>query len=142
MVERNWIQEPTLPNQRQFIRAHPALEPQIFSYCPSYVYFKTSEHPPEGSDRVPLTDNRSIATDSSFYRFKGALALVKTKRPKVSEDPVEMMPFSRFVLDQDTGGSIKGKGRVDFYFGEGAYAQLAANSVKQRGELFYLMLKP
>ncbi len=142
MVELNWIQEPTLKNQREFIEGNPQLEPQIFSYCPSYVYFKTTDHQPVGSDSVPLTDNRSIATDSALYGFKGVLSFVRAKRPRDKETPTEMMPFSRFVLDQDTGGSIKGKARVDFYFGEGEYAQAAANSVKQRGDLYYLMLKP
>lgn len=142
MLEKNWIPDPSLALQRRFIEDNPHLEPEIFSYCPSYVYFKTSTQPPEGSDVVPLTDNRSIATDSSLYRFKGMLAFVKAKRPRSDSWPVEMIPFSRFVLDQDTGGAIKGKGRVDFYFGEGSYAQFAANTIKQRGDLFYLILKP
>jgi membrane-bound lytic murein transglycosylase A len=142
MLEKNWIPDPSLPTQRKFIQENPELEPEIFSYCPSYVFFKTSTQPPEGSDVVPLTDNRSIATDHALYGFKGMLAFVQARRPKSDTWPVEMIPFSRFVLDQDTGGAIKGKGRVDFYFGEGAYAQFAANTVKQRGDLFYLILKP
>ncbi|MGE0763609.1 MAG: MltA domain-containing protein [Bdellovibrionales bacterium] len=145
MLDRNWITDPAVPFQRQFIEENPQLEPQIFSYCPSYVFFRPTYHPPEGSDLVPLTDNRSIATDRNNYGFKGVLAFVSAKRPRpLSHDnnkDIEMMPFSRFVLDQDTGGSIKGKARVDFYFGEGEYAELAANTVKQRGDIYFLMLK-
>ncbi len=146
MLEKKWITNPAVYYQRRFINENPQLEPQIFSYCPSYVFFRKTTHPPEGSDLVPLTDNRSIATDRNFYGFKGILSFVRTKRPKPvgaesDEKNIEMMPFSRFVLDQDTGGAIRGKARVDFYFGEGEYAELAANTVKNRGDLFFLMLK-
>lgn len=141
MVDRNWISETAVPYQREFIDENPSLLPEIFSFCPSYVFFKKTTHPPEGSDVVPLTDNRSIATDVNHYRFKGVPAFVISERPRTLEKNVEMIPFSRFVIDQDTGGAIRGKGRVDFYFGEGDYAELAANSLKQRGDLFYLMLK-
>lgn len=142
MLEKKWVTEPSVTYQREFVDSNPELHPEIFSYCPSYVFFKLSRQPPEGSDRVPLTDNRSIATDNNFYRFKGALAFVRTERPRTLGKEVEMMPFSRFVLDQDTGSAIRGKGRVDFYLGEGLYAELAANTMKQRGDLFFLMLKP
>lgn len=141
MLDKNWIAEPDIPSQRDFISRHPAMAGEIFSFCPGYVFFKTSSEPPVGSDEVPLTDNRSIATDSKNYSFKGLLAFVRTKRPSPDRS-AEMIPFSRFVLDQDTGGAIHGKARVDFYFGEGHYAELAANTLKQRGDLFYLMLKP
>lgn len=142
MLNENWITEPTVSYQREFVTQNPGLEPEIFSYCPSYVFFKPTNHPPEGNRQVPLTDNRSIATDINYYRFKGVLAFVKTERPRAMEKDVEMMPFSRFVLDQDTGSAIRGKARVDFYLGEGPYAELAANTMKQRGDIYFMMLKP
>jgi membrane-bound lytic murein transglycosylase A len=142
LIDKNWIQIPTVDQQRKFIATHPELWPEIFAYCPSYVFFKITPNPPEGSDSVPLTDNRSIATDSSHYSFKGALAYVKSHRLLPADKSTATMPFSRFVLDQDTGGAIKGKARVDFYFGEGEYARQAASHMKARGDLFFLMLKP
>ena len=45
------------------------------------------------------------------------------------------------TLDQDTGGAIKGKARVDIYFGEDEYAALASQYHNHLGELFFLMLK-
>jgi len=138
MIKKGWIDTPTIAAQREFIEHNPHLRAEIFSFCPSYVYFRNTDHPPEGSDRVPLTDNRSIATDRNYYPLKGTLSFVKSTRPMKSEDGTEIS-FSRFALDQDTGGAIKGKARVDFYFGEGDYAEHAAHNLKHRGEIYFLM---
>jgi membrane-bound lytic murein transglycosylase A len=98
---------------------------------------------------VPLTDNRSIATDSKLYEFKGLLTFVEAKRPvdpnlirdEESQLDVPYKSYQRFYLDQDTGGAIRGKGRVDLYFGEGDYAEVAAYNTKHTGKLFFLMSK-
>ena len=38
-------------------------------------------------------------------------------------------PFSRFVLDQDTGSAMKGPGRVDIFWGTGDKAGEEAGTV-------------
>ncbi|MEO0521024.1 MAG: 3D domain-containing protein, partial [Cyanobacteria bacterium P01_A01_bin.116] len=48
---------------------------------------------------------------------------------------------SRFVLDQDTGGAIKGAGRVDLFVGTGSDAGDVAGLINDTGELYYLLLK-
>lgn len=147
MTEKGYIANGSIEDQRIFLNAHPEKQEEIFATCPSYVYFKVSNEPPLGSDLVPLTDNRSIATDTNHYLFKGALAFVEAKRPANPYDPKESCKpgdyrsFSRFYLDQDTGGAIKGKGRVDLYFGEDRYAEIAAYNTVQRGNLYFLLLK-
>jgi membrane-bound lytic murein transglycosylase A len=50
-------------------------------------------------------------------------------------------PISRFVLNQDTGGSIRGPGRVDLFFGQGDEAGEIAGRTKHTGELFFLLPK-
>jgi membrane-bound lytic murein transglycosylase A len=50
--------------------------------------------------------------------------------------------FSRFVLHQDTGGAIRGAGRADLFWGDDAYAEVAAGHMKHEGELFLLVKKP
>jgi membrane-bound lytic murein transglycosylase A len=98
---------------------------------------------------VAVTANRSIATDNDYYGFKGTLAFVKGVRPKEHQRAqagracldVEFRPFSRFYLDQDIGGGVRGKARADLFFGEGAYAQLAAFNEDDRGDIYFLMLK-
>jgi membrane-bound lytic murein transglycosylase A len=49
---------------------------------------------------------------------------------------------SRFVLNQDTGGAIRGPGRVDVFWGRGHDAELAASEMKQLGDLYFLVPKP
>jgi membrane-bound lytic murein transglycosylase A len=50
-------------------------------------------------------------------------------------------PFTRFVLNQDTGGAIKGPGRVDIFFGQGPDAELTAGNLQHEGELYFLLRK-
>jgi membrane-bound lytic murein transglycosylase A len=46
------------------------------------------------------------------------------------------------VLNQDTGGAIQGAGRVDLFWGNGLYAEIAAGHMKHEGELYFLVKKP
>ncbi|MBU0990535.1 MAG: murein transglycosylase, partial [Proteobacteria bacterium] len=50
--------------------------------------------------------------------------------------------FSRFVLNQDTGGAIKGAGRADIFWGNGPYAEMVAGHLRHDGELYILIKKP
>jgi membrane-bound lytic murein transglycosylase A len=50
-------------------------------------------------------------------------------------------PFSRFVLNQDTGGAIRGPGRLDLFFGSGPKAGELAGRMKYRGQMFFLAPK-
>ena len=147
MREQGMISDGSIESQRKYLNSHPEKQEEIFSTCPSYVYFRKSSKPPEGSDRVSLTDNRSIATDINYYKFKGLLTFVLTQRPVESINPqancneIEFKDFSRFYIDQDTGGAIRGKARADLYFGEGDYAEYAAYNLVKTGQMFFLILK-
>jgi membrane-bound lytic murein transglycosylase A len=150
MLAKKYISNDSIAAQRKFLEENPKLAQEIFSSCPSYVYFKISETPPVGSDQVPLTDGRSLATDRKLYPFKGLLTFVETERPEESgnynfkeEDSAKIkhVPFQRFFLDQDTGGAIKGKARADLYFGRTPYAFYAASYQAKMGQIYFLMLK-
>lgn len=131
--------------QREFLNANPQKWEEIYTSCPNYIYFKITETPPHGSDQVPLTDNRSIATDKRYYAVKGLLSFVKSRRPVEGQSPerrrgeLEYRDFSRFFIDQDTGGAIKGKARADLYFGEGEYSQLAGENMQDRGKIYFII---
>lgn len=140
MMSKGYIKNGSIESQKEFLDQNPELYEEIYSTCPNYIYFQITDHPPLGNDLVPLTDNRSIATDSTLYAAKGLISFVKAQKP-VSRSSNEFTEFSRFMLDQDTGGAIKGKARADLYFGEGAYAEKAAYSIQHKGNIFYLMLK-
>jgi membrane-bound lytic murein transglycosylase A len=53
----------------------------------------------------------------------------------------EWVPFTRFVMNQDTGGAIKGPGRLDLFFGQGPEAELTAGYFQHDGELYFLVQK-
>ncbi|MCB0384529.1 MAG: MltA domain-containing protein [Bdellovibrionales bacterium] len=148
MMEKGYIQDRSNASQHRFLKENPDKQREIYEYCPSYVFFKITSTPPLGNDGVPLTDNRSIATDSDLYRFKGGLAFISSYRPEEGQGEAEesaksirYKPFSRFVLDQDTGGAIKGKARVDVYWGEGEYAAFTAHNSSHNGNIYFLIKK-
>lgn len=150
MQEKGYIDNSSIAAQRKFLRANPHLHEEIFATCPAYVFFKVSTAAPKGSDLVPVTDGRSLATDNEFYRFKGLLAYVEGERPEEADQydfeeedvtRVKFRPFSRFFLDQDTGGAIKGKARADLYWGKDEYALYAATFLAHTGNIYFLLLK-
>ena len=72
----------------------------------------------------------------------GVINFIKGKKPVIQNNrQVSKVAFSRFFLNQDTGGAIKGNARCDLYFGYGKDAELAANHVYGLGEQYFLILK-
>ena len=57
------------------------------------------------------------------------------------EAPVKWDKVSRFVLDDDTGGAIRGTGRVDLFWGSGPEAKRNAGVIKANAKLRYLVPK-
>lgn len=104
---------------------------------------KALEKGPLGNIGVPLTPGRSLALDAKILP-KGALAFISCKKPVIDSNGVitEWKKFSRFVINQDTGGAIKGPGRADLFWGSGSYAELAAGNQKNEGQLYILIKKP
>jgi len=128
---------------REYLDKHPNDIQRILSYNESYVFFKTENSGPLGALNVLLTPGRSLALDARAFP-KGALAYVETEKPLADGDGRlhQWVPLRRFVLNQDTGGAIKGFGRADLFWGNGPYAELAAGHMKQPGRLYLLVLKP
>lgn len=132
----------SLPVVIQYFRENPA---DLDVYLPRndrFVFFReTGGMPATGSLGVPVTPERSIATDKSIFP-PGALALIQTQIPYQSATgELEQRSVSRYVLDQDTGGAIKGAGRVDIFMGTGQLAGDRAGLINSPGRLYYLMLK-
>tara|TARA_B100001248_G_scaffold261746_1_gene254029 strand:+ start:34573 stop:35769 length:1197 start_codon:yes stop_codon:yes gene_type:complete len=143
MRDKGYIEDPSVRSQREFLEENPDKQEEIYAYSPSYVYFSLSDEPPHGSDAVSLTDKRSIATDYRIYKMKGLLTYVQTQRPiKKAGGGVDWVPMSRFMIDHDTGGAIRGPARGDLYFGESDYAAWVATQMKKRGYKYFLALKP
>lgn len=131
-------EEVSMQSIRAWLAENPAARDEVLARNPSYVFFRFADAA-QGSLGVPVTPDRTVAADARVFP-KGALAFVETERPVDAAGPA-MRPFSRFVLDQDAGGAIRGSGRIDVYFGSGAYAENAAGRMKQPGRLYYLLLR-
>jgi membrane-bound lytic murein transglycosylase A len=136
-------EEMSMQKIRSYLHAHPEEMAAVFNYNPSYVFFKLESEGPLGNINVLLTPGRSIALDRRIFP-PAALAFIQTKKPVV--DPAGQIDrwadFSRFVLNQDTGGAIRGAGRADLFWGNGPYAEIAAGHLKHTGKLYFLILKP
>jgi membrane-bound lytic murein transglycosylase A len=126
---------------RDYLRTHPDKLTGVLNQNPSYVFFRLDMGKSLGNISVPLTPGRSIATDSKLFP-KGALGFISTQKPVIENGAIKAwVPFTRFVLNQDTGGAIKGAGRADVFFGQGPDAELTAGNLQHEGELYFLMRK-
>jgi len=120
----------------------PEQQQEILFQNPSYVFFREIEGRPVTHSGAEVIDGRTIATDKSFYP-KGTLAYLEFPKPTFSDEfstrPNTWVETSRFVLDQDTGGAIRGTDRVDLFWGTGEDAAQHAGVLKNLGKLFYLV---
>ncbi|MBI5189573.1 MAG: MltA domain-containing protein [Nitrospirae bacterium] len=134
------LDEMSLDFLKAYLRAHPDEAMDILNYNESYVFFTLADDGPFGSLGLPVTGERSIATDKAVFP-PGGLAFIETDLPSFNDagEVTGLEAYSRFVLDQDTGGAIKGPGRVDIYFGFGEEARRRAGYMKQFGRLYYLV---
>jgi membrane-bound lytic murein transglycosylase A len=127
---------------KKYLREHPEELSDIFNYNESYVFFRVVENGPVGALGLTLTPGRSIATDLDLFP-RGALAFIRLRKPVFDSDGniESWQNFSRFVFNQDAGGVIKGPGRVDLFCGTGVPAEMLAGSLKETGELYFLVIK-
>jgi membrane-bound lytic murein transglycosylase A len=131
----------------QYLNEHPDRTRAILSMNKRYVFFRLEqpadpEEGPAGTYGLPLTGWRSIAVDNSLVPM-GALAFMRVNTPDVDETGALLgrKQDARFVFCQDTGGAIKGPGRVDFYAGNGKKARAFAFKLWDQGQLYLLVLK-
>ena len=135
--------EMSMQKIREYLNNHPDEIEEIFNYNPSYVFFKIELDGPLGNINVKLTPGRSIALDRHIFP-KAALCFIETEKPIIDSDGKiqSWQRFSRFAMNQDTGGAIRGPGRADLFWGNGPYAEIAAGHLKHTGNLYFLILKP
>ncbi len=105
----------------------------------SYVFFTeySGNSWPAGSLGVPVTQERSIATDKKIFP-RGGVVLVDTEVKSLTGDEHS---FIQFMTDQDTGGAIHAPGRADLFMGVGPTAGIRAGNQYAEGQLYYLFLK-
>ena len=125
-----------------FTSVRPDLWEEFSNLNESYVFFKRAKEGPYGYSGAILTPKHAIAVDKSVFPM-GAVGLIQTERPARVEGKrvLEWKRFVQFVVAQDTGGAIRSPGRVDVYWGEGPYAELAAGKTDRNGRLLFVLPK-
>jgi membrane-bound lytic murein transglycosylase A len=148
-IGRLLIKEGKIPKEmmsmkaiREYLESHPEEIERVLFHNESYIFFRVVEQGPIGSTGVPVTAGRSIASDTRIFP-KGGLAFIETEIPimDVKGNVTGWEKISRFVVDQDAGGAIKGPGRVDIFFGTGKESGKLAGSMNREGRLFFLIKK-
>ncbi len=124
------------------MKNYPEENGRVRNHTERYVSLRLLDQGTMGNIEVPLSPGRSVATDRYLFP-KGALAFIQSEKPLVDEDGTikSWEAFGRFVLNQDTGGAIRGPGRADLFWGSGPYAETAAGHHKHDGTLYFLVLK-
>jgi membrane-bound lytic murein transglycosylase A len=145
MIEQGYMTRDQMSMQgiRRYLTQHPEVVDQVLNHNPSYVFFRVLDKGPLGSLGVSVTPGRTLALDYRLFP-RGALAYITCRKPVLDETGhiVKWKRFSRFVLNQDTGGAIRGAGRADLFWGSGAYAETAAGHLKHEGRLYILIHRP
>lgn len=137
--------EVNLPSIVRYLKEHPDEQQRVLYHNESFVFFRwgnDNDVGPLGSLGEPLTAGRSIALDHKCFP-PGILCFLQTQKPTVNKNGkvTGWAPMSRFVLNQDTGSAIQGPGRLDFFWGSGEYAAIAAGLMKHPGRLYFLVKK-
>jgi len=145
MIEKGFVAREGMSMQgiRKYLTEHPEVLNEVLNSNPSYIFFRQVEKGPLGSLGILLTPGRSVALDSRIFP-KGALGFISCQKPLVNDQGniISWTQFSRFVLNQDSGGAIKGAGRADIFWGSGPSAELTAGHLQHAGELYILIKKP
>lgn len=146
LMDRGLItrEEMSMQAIRRTLADRPEIVEDVLNYNPSYIFFRDlGTGPVLGSLNTPITPGRTLALDQRLFPA-GAIGWIKTQKPRVNDrgEIASWENFSRFVMNQDTGGAIRGPGRADLFWGSGPYAEVAAGHMRHEGELYILIKKP
>lgn len=139
------LEDVSMESIREYLDTHEEERDRIIYHNKSYVFFTFGDYDghPRGSINVPLTPLRSIATDLNLFP-KAAIGFIKTEVPTF--DPLDWRflgtkKIARFIVNQDTGGAIKGTGRTDLFWGNGKLAEKSAGKMRGLGKLYFIVAK-
>jgi len=131
------LKEMTAGKIIEYLKTAPEQERiDIINRNPSYIFFNKSQGRPPTSQGTPVIDGRTLASDS-YYFPKGLIGYLNLDL----SDKESKKELTRLVFNQDSGGAIKGPGRVDLFWGKGPEAGEMAGQIKHRGQLWFLLPK-
>lgn len=125
------LEEVTAQAIRDWLAAHPDDAARVMNENPSYVFFEPRPHlaeneGPVGTAGVPLTPLISVAADPEHHPL-GSLIYIQHDRATGLKDG--------YAIVQDTGGAIKGPGRIDLFTGSGDKAGHLAGVLKHQARI-------
>lgn len=128
----------SLQGFRRYFALYPDQLVKVLNVNESYVFFQEAAQGPFGAAGTVIVPWHSIAVDLSEFPA-GAFSMVHTQRPMkvVGDQGTDWQDFVRMTVAQDTGGAIKGPGRVDIYWGGDAYAEVVAGQTAHTGSLYF-----
>ncbi|WP_051309028.1 murein transglycosylase A [Desulfogranum japonicum] len=139
---RMQIEQASFDRIRHYLQEHPEQGEEILNHNASYIFFRWSDTIEAiGSMGEPVSAGRTLAADRTIYPL-GVVGFLKARMPRIQHGRViGFGEMHRFALVQDTGSAIKGAKRLDFFWGRGPEAGVAAGRVKQQGALYVLLPK-
>ena len=115
----------------------------ILTRNPSYVFFREIEGAAQTTLLTDVTPKRTLAVDRKFFPL-GIIGHLKYPKMTKEGDSLSISTdetTEHFVINQDTGGAIKGPGRADLYWGQGDEAEFFAGHMRHKAELSYFSPK-
>lgn len=122
---------------REWAKKNPGLVQEYLDRNESYVFFTPIDGPPRGCLNVPVTANRSLATDKKLFPAGSIVFVEGHPGSGIAEGAV----VDHFMFDQDRGGAIRTAGRADIYLGTGGQAEARSGATRVEGQLYYLFVK-
>ncbi len=104
----------------------------------NYPFFMEVKKKKVSSTGIPLVPWYSIAVDKNYVPL-GSCLLAAT--PVIDKKERFKRHALQYVLAQDTGGKIKGAGRVDWFVGDGEKAAKIAQTIHHYGQLWLILPK-
>jgi membrane-bound lytic murein transglycosylase A len=126
----------SIPGIRAWLDANPAGEARL-ERDQSYVFFRETPElspyfGPLGRFGLPLVPLRSAAVDDRVVPL-GSLIWLETRAS------ADQQPLPHLGVAHDTGDQIRGKARVDLYFGWGTEAEQVGGRQWERGQVWVLV---
>lgn len=130
---------------RQYLNSLPSAEKEeILQKNPSFVFFQELKGLSLTFSGAEVTAQRTIASDQFLFP-KGTLNFLQIELPvfpdETAFEPSQWESKPRWVFDQDTGGAIRGGGRIDLYMGQGPGPERLAGVMKRTGSMWVVAPK-
>lgn len=128
------LDQMSLQGIKKWAVSHPNKIDEVLNHNPSYLFFVVNKEPAKGAQGVVLTAQHSCAVDTNYIPL-GLPLFIQTKHPTKAET------LTRLTIAQDKGAAIKGKQRIDFFWGFGNKAGYYAGHTKSSGTIVLLLPK-